>query len=488
MPPQLVRSDEALDQVSCDALLVGAVTGDQSGSLVDDRIDGMLDGLLSEHLRDVGFKAKIGDLTIVPIQQRISAKSVAVVGLGGSSDLDATALRRAAGVAGRRLSDRGVVATNIHEAISGGGGAGAVGEGLLLGCYRFVAYKSDPKPAKLERILMLGNPDAEELDRATAIAEATWLARDLTNEPASTLTPELLASMATEMAATSGLECTVYDENALGERGFGGILGVNQGSNKPPRLIQLRYAPASPKGKVVLVGKGITFDSGGLSLKDAKNMETMKTDMAGAAAVIGAMSALARLGVGVEVLALVPATENMPGGNAIKPGDVIKHYGGRTSEVLNTDAEGRLVLADAVAFACEQEPDAIIDVATLTGAIMVALGKKATGLFCNDDGLRDEIAVAAARAGERVWPMPLYDDYRTDLDSEIADIKNTGPRWGGAINGALFIRDFLKDGVPWAHLDIAGPSRADGDYDENVKGGTGVGTRTLLAFLEGRSR
>lgn len=488
MPPQLVRSDEALDQVACDALLVGAVAGDESGSLLDDRIDGMLDGLLSEHLRDVGFKAKIGDVTIVPTQRKIAAKSVAVVGLGSSSDLDATALRRAAGTAARRLSDRAVVATNVHEAISGDGGAGAAGEGLVLGCYRFVAYKSDPKPAKLERIVMLGNPDTGALDRATAIAEATWLARDLTNEPASTLTPELLASNAAEMAAASGLECTVFDEHTLSERGFGGILGVNQGSIKPPRLIQLRYAPESPKGKVVLVGKGITFDSGGLSLKDAKNMETMKTDMAGAAAVIGAMSALARLGIGVEVLALVPATENMPGGNAIKPGDVIKHYGGRTSEVLNTDAEGRLVLADAVAFACEQEPDAIIDVATLTGAIMVALGKKATGLFSNDDGLRDEVTIAAAKAGERVWSMPLYDDYRTDLDSEIADIKNTGPRWGGAINGALFIRDFLRDGIPWAHLDIAGPSRADGDYDENVKGGTGVGTRTLLAFLEGRSR
>jgi leucyl aminopeptidase len=488
MPPQLMGSDEALDQVSCDALVVGAVTGDESGTLIDDRIDGMLDGFLSEHLRDVSFKAKIGDVTIVPTQQKIAPKSVAVVGLGGRSDLDASALRRAAGAVVRRLSDRAVVASNIHEAVSGDEGSGAAGEGFLLGCYRFVAYKSDPKPSKLERILMLGNPDAGALERATAIAEATWLARDLTNEPASTLTPERLASMATEMAEASGLECTVYDENALAERGFGGILGVNQGSIKAPRLIQLRHAPASPKGKVVLVGKGITFDSGGLSLKDAKNMETMKTDMAGAAAVVGAMSALARLDVGVEVLALVPATENMPGGNAIKPGDVIKHYGGRTSEVLNTDAEGRLVLADTVAFACEQEPDAIVDVATLTGAIMVALGKKATGLFSNNDGLRDELTAAAATAGERVWPMPLYDDYRSDLDSEIADIKNTGPRWGGAINGALFIRDFLKDGIPWAHLDIAGPSRADGDYDENVKGGTGVGTRTLLAFLERRGR
>lgn len=488
MPPQLVRTDEPLEQVSCDALVVGAVAGDDSGALVDDRPDRVLDGFLSQHLRDVSFKAKLGDVTILPIQQRIAARSVAIVGLGERSQLDATALRRAAGAAVRRLADRAVVATNLNEVISSDEGAGATGEGFLLGCYRFVAYKSDPKPSRLERVLMLGNPSTDALDRATAVAEATWLARDLTNEPASTLTPESLATMASDMAGGSGLECTVYDENALAERGFGGILGVNQGSIKPPRLIQLRHAPSSPKGKVVLVGKGITFDSGGLSLKDAKNMETMKTDMAGAAAVIGAMNALSRLDIGLEVLALVPATENMPGGNAIKPGDVIKHYGGRTSEVLNTDAEGRLVLADAVAFACEQEPDAIVDVATLTGAIMVALGKKATGLFSNNDALREELATAAAKAGERVWPMPLYDDYRSDLESEVADIKNTGPRWGGAINAALFIRDFLKDGVPWAHLDIAGPSRADGDYDENVKGGTGVGTRTLLAFLEGRSR
>jgi leucyl aminopeptidase len=397
-------------------------------------------------------------------------------------------LRRAAGSAARRLSDHSVIASALHGAVRADDAVSASVEGFLLGSYRFITYKSDPRPSKIQRIMLLDSPGGRTVERGQAMAEATSLARDLTNEPGSGLTPELLAARAREVADVGGLECTVLDEDELQERGFGGILGVSRGSVEPPRLIQLRYAPSGASRRVVLIGKGITFDSGGLSLKDAKNMEMMKTDMAGSAAVIGAMSALPRLDIGVEVWGLVPASENMPGGNALKPGDVITHYGGRTSEVLNTDAEGRLVLADAIAWACEQRPDAIVDVATLTGAMMVALGSKATGFFSNDDSLAAELEAASMRAGERFWRMPLYDEYRPELDSEVADIKNSGPRWGGAIFGALFLKDFLATDISWAHLDIAGPSRAENDYEEIPKGGSGVATRTLITWVEGRGR
>ncbi|MDQ3983396.1 MAG: leucyl aminopeptidase, partial [Actinomycetota bacterium] len=298
-----------------------------------------------------------------------------------------------------------------------------------------------------------------------------------------------LARRAREVADVAGLSFTVWDEKELARRGFGGLLGVAQGSAQPPRFVQLHHRPDNPRAKVVLVGKGITYDSGGLSLKDAKSMETMKTDMSGAAAVIGAMGAVGRIRPDVEVLGLVPTTENMPGGGAIKPGDVIRHYGGKTVEVLNTDAEGRLVLADALAFASEQEPDVIVDVATLTGAIMVALGTRAAGLFCNDDALAQELIDAGAQEGERLWRMPLIDDYAQDIESDVADLKNiSGARWGGAIVAAVFLQQFVGEGISWAHLDIAGAARAEGAAAEISKGGTGTAARTLVSWVEGFRR
>jgi leucyl aminopeptidase len=298
--------------------------------------------------------------------------------------------------------------------------------------------------------------------------------------------PATLEARAREIADVNGLECTTKDENDLVAGGFGGIAGVGQGSAQPPRLIELHYAPEGATEKVVLIGKGITFDSGGLSLKSATSMEQMKTDMAGAAAVLGAISACKRLGIGEEAVALIAAAENMPSATSIRPGDVLRHYGGKTSEIVNTDAEGRLVLADALAYASEQRPAAIVDVATLTGAIKVALGAKSTGMFSNDDALAGELSAAAEDAGERVWRLPMYDDYRRELDSEVADLKNTGGRWGGSILAALFLREFVGKEIPWAHLDIAGAARAENAYDEVTKGGTGVGTRTLISFLQGR--
>ena len=484
--PQLSVVNEDATTIACDALVVGAFSEAGSFELgaTATGVDAALANTLSNYLTSSGFKGGVGELAVVPGANGVTADAVAVIGLGERSKADAAVLRRAAGSAARRLSERSTLGVTIHEAADGS--ESAVAEGLLLGSYRFTTYKSDPKPSKLQRVLFI-DADEDALDRAAITSEATCLARDLINEPASTLTPEALALRAKETADVAGFECTIWDENELRSQGFGGLLGVASGSANPPRFIQMHYKHPGASAKVALVGKGVTFDSGGLSLKDAANMETMKTDMGGAAAVIGAMSAIAKLGLKIEVLAFVPTTENMPSGTAIRPGDVLTHRGGKTTEVLNTDAEGRLILADALAFASEQEPDAIVDVATLTGSIMVALGKKATGIFANDDALAHELEVASARAGERFWHMPLYDVYKKELESEVADYKNVGSRWGGAIIAALFLREFVTDPIPWAHLDIAGAARAESDYDENSKGGTGVAVRTLVAWVEGRA-
>lgn len=484
--PQVAVVTEEPSSIACDALVVGAFSEGGSFALEGQgaALDEALGNAVSDYLRSSGFKAGVGEMVVVPAGEAVAADAVAVLGLGPKDKADAGVLRRAAGSAARRLSERSTVGVAVHELVEGSGAA--VAEGLLLGTYRFTAYKSDPKTSKIQRILFSGD-DGSGLDRASVVAEATWLARDLINEPASTLTPEVLAERAKENADVAGFECEVWDETELKAKGFGGLLGVAQGSANPPRFILMRYAGPGATKKVALVGKGVTFDSGGLSLKDAANMETMKTDMGGAAAVISAMTAIAKLKPTIEVLAFVPTTENMPSGTAVRPGDVLKHYGGKTTEVLNTDAEGRLILADALAYASEQGPEAIVDVATLTGSIMVALGKRSTGLFSNDDDLTDELQRASQAAGEPVWHMPLYDAYRKELDSEIADLKNVGSRWGGAIIAGLFLREFVGENIAWAHLDIAGAARAESDYDEQTKGGTGVAVRTLVNWVEGRA-
>jgi leucyl aminopeptidase len=486
MPPEIVSSSEPALDIPCDALVVGAFEGGAPQlSPTGADADRGLEGHLSEYLSGNGFKAKVGDIAVVATLGRLAAATVAVVGLGPKAEVRPDTVRRAAGVAARGLAERPVIASTLHESVGNDDGTRAAAEGYLLGGYRFTTYKSDPQTAKTQRILFPSGA-TRAIERAVIRAEATSLARDLTNEPSASLTPEKLADRTRALADVAGLECTVLDERELADKGFGGILGVGAGSAHPPRLIQLRYTPAQPNTKIVLIGKGVTFDSGGLSLKDAKNMETMKTDKAGAAAVLGVMSSLSRLGAGVEVIALVPATENMPGGRAIKPGDVLTHYGNKTTEVLNTDAEGRLILADALAYACEQEPDAIVDVATLTGAIVVALGSKVTGLFSNNESLTQELRSSAESAGERLWPMPLVEDYKSELESEVADAKNIGSRYGGSITAALFLSRFVTNGLPWAHLDIAGAARAERDYDEIPKGGTGAATRTLIEWIERR--
>ena len=487
MAPRPVVSSDPPEKVACDAIVVGAFS-DGGVAVLEDAaasIDAAMDGALTSYLTERDFKAKPGSIEVVPTFDRVAAKAVAIAGLGPKGEVSPSHLRKTAVAAARTLHDRADVATTLGQ--HGEGATTAVIEGFLLGTYRFTRFKSDPRPSKISNILILDG-DQDEIDRGVALAEATVLTRDLVNEPPNSLTPEALARRAREVADVNGLECTIWDEKEIEERGFGGLHAVGRGALNPPRFIQLRYAPKGASGKVAIVGKGVTFDSGGLSLKPANSMENMKSDMTGAGAVLAAMAALKRLDVKTEVLAYIPTTENLPSGDSLKPGDVIRHYNGKTTEVNNTDAEGRLILADALAFACEQKPDAIIDVATLTGGIMVALGLRISGLFANDDGLSEELLAAAEASGERMWRMPLDDEFRKDLDSDVADMKNSGPRWGSAIVGAIFLKDHVAEGIPWAHLDIAGTDWADKPHDLGPKGSTGVMARTLINWVESRAR
>ena len=369
----------------------------------------------------------------------------------------------------------------------------ALAEGLLLGGYSF-KVTNNPKPDTLASVTLVVDRLAGVAQAArdgVTTATATILARDLANTPSSTKTPAWLARQAQVAARKGGLGVRVRDERELRAEGFGGVIAVGMGSVNPPRLIELTYTPADPlPGHVVLVGKGITFDSGGLSLKPNAGMIAMKTDMAAGGAVIATMSALRDLGARVKVTGLVPAAENMPSGSAQRPSDVITQYGGTTVEVMNTDAEGRLVLADALAYAdAHLEPDVVVDLATLTGAISSGLGKRHAGLFCTDAKLTDALQVAADASGEAVWPMPFVDDYRDALDSTVADLSNVAVGAGvgykgGAIVAALFLREFVGR-RRWAHLDIAGVGRAEADEHEVVKGPTGYGVRLLVHWLAG---
>ncbi len=448
-----------------------------------DWVAGELGDWLERFLDDVDFIGKAGEMAVVPTGGGIPFRTVLLVGLGEEIDLEG--IRRAAGSLGRRAVRVGDLAVTFHL-LDVEGAARAFAEGFLLGQYRFDKYRSDPKPVLTERVRFVGDDgDAAVAEARTGacIAEAVTLVRDLVNEPASGKSPQDMAALAERLGSEKGVRVVVHDENAIRSGGFGGLLGVSAGAHRPPRLVEFWYEPPGARGFMAIVGKGIVFDSGGLSLKSADAMEAMKTDMAGAAAVYGAVQAVASLGLPVRLLGIAPLTENMPGGGATRPGDVLAVRNGKTIEVLNTDAEGRLVLADALALAAESAPEVIVDLATLTGACHVALGDKIAGLWSTDDSWRDRVLAAASRAGERVWPMPLPDDYRKNIDSEIADMKNTGGRYGGAINAALLLREFVGS-VPWIHLDVAGPARWPEDEHYQTKGGSGFGVRTLVCFAE----
>ena len=372
----------------------------------------------------------------------------------------------------------------------------ALGEGAALSGYSFDKYftKRDEKKPRLRSVLVACDNQqhtteiAKGLRYASVVCEATCLARDLGNAPGNEIYPETLAEKAEETGMKFGFDVTVFNEERIAELKMGGLLGVSQGSSKPPRFIQMELNGGNDGlPTVVLVGKGVTFDSGGISIKPSSGMAEMKMDMSGAAAVIGTMQAAARLKLPVHLVGLVPATENMLSGAALKPGDVIRHYNGGTSEVDNTDAEGRLILADALAYAAQFKPDAVIDLATLTGACVVALGHYATGMMGNDQKLMDDLKTAGERAYERVWQLPMFDEYEKLVKSDIADVKNVGGRWGGAITAGMFLKKFIGD-YKWVHLDIAGTAILDESLPYTPKGGSGVGVRLLVDFLQNWKR
>jgi leucyl aminopeptidase len=442
-----------------------------------------------KYLERRGFEGKVGQAEALLADD---GTTIVALGMGEAGSVDAAALRTAGAALVRAAGQAKRVATTLLDAApSVLAGGQAVAEGMALAAYDFSEYRSKASPLGVERVTVVAPKDpavAAAVARGARVAVAANLARDLVNTPAQEMTPSRLADEARAAAEAGGVSVSVWGPEEIAEERLGGLHGVALGSAEEARLIRLEYSPEGAGADVptvALVGKGITFDSGGLSLKTGDGMMTMKTDMSGAAAVIAAMSALRDLDVAVRVIGIVPATENMPGGRAIKPGDVLRFRNGKTAEVLNTDAEGRLVLADGLSLAAEERPAAIIDLATLTGACVVALGRSIAGVMGNDEALVGRVRAAADAAGEPVWPLPLPASYRKDIDSEIADMKNIGKAGAaGALVAGLFLQEFV-DGVPWAHLDIAGPARADADDGWIRRGGTGFGVRTLLELLSG---
>ncbi len=494
MPRFRVATTSPAEQPA-DLLMLPAFQGPEAGPGIRElgrALEVDVVGLLEEN----GFRGSLGELSTLPTLGRTEARTVAVVGLGPKAEVTADRVRRAAGRAAAIAGRYETVAATMAAAGRGPWqeAVQAFVEGLLLGGYRFDRYKVHPveddrRPLRWERVIVLAPPrwDAraarEAVRRGEIVADAVSWARDLVNTPALDATPDFLAREARKMARSVGLECTVWSKAELEKGGFGGILGVARGSDNPPRLIELRYRGGGRGRPVALTGKGVTFDSGGLSIKDAKQMEWMKSDMAGAATMLAAMRAVARLKPKVNVVAAIPSAENLPGGSAIRPGDVLHHRGGTTSEVLNTDAEGRLILADALAYLAEAEPRVIVDAATLTGAAMIALGHELWAVMGTDRGLVRELIECGREAGEPGWELPLWDPYRKQIKSNVADVKNIGDRYGGAITAALFLKEFVDD-IPWAHLDIAGTAYAEKGGDYWPAGATGNPVRTVIRFVE----
>jgi leucyl aminopeptidase len=483
--PKIRLVSGAPERVRCDLLAVGVYKGPSAGPGAE-AVARKLGVPLKQLFATERVKGDVGEAIIVPTYGKLPASRVAFVGLGEKSKAGTLQVRRAGAVLAKRAGGAKVVATTLAQGIKGSkaDAARAFTEGFLLGAYRFDRYKTSPNgkaPGTAEVLIAAEKTPAHVLTRAQVVADATNIARDLTNIPAGDLAPAGLANEARKLARGTSMRVRVLDERQLKAKGFGGILGVGRGSAQPPRLIEMRYSARGARKTVALVGKGITFDSGGINLKN-QSLDWMKMDMAGGAAVLATMWAIAKLKPKVNVIGLVCSAENMPGGNALHPGDILRMYGGKTVEVADTDAEGRLVLADGIVYAKEQGATTIVDIATLTGAIMIALGNRSFGVLSNDDKVARSILDAADRAGEYAWQLPIYDEYRKGLDSDVADMKNLGGRWGGAINAALFLREFVGD-TPWAHLDIAGAAKSDNDEYEIPKGGTGAGVRTLLEWL-----
>ena len=484
----------SIAEVEAGAIVVNLFEGVTQPGGATGAVDTALDGAITALIADGEIKGELAETTVIHTLGRMPATRVVVAGLGKSQDFDADRVRRVSATVCARLRRIGVtdVATIVHGAGIGGleprAAAQAMAEGALLGLYRFDKYKSggdDKNDLEALRVVEFDPakiPDIESgLEAGAMLAGAVNRCRDMVNEPANEMTPAQMAEAALEVALAGGLEMEALDRGDMEELGMGALLGVAQGSDVPPKLIVMRYRgdPGDDSNTIALIGKGITFDSGGLDLKPPAGMRQMKRDMSGGAAVIAAMGAIANLGPKINVTGIVPATENMPGANAQKPGDVVRTMNGKTIEIDNTDAEGRLVLADALAYARSLGIERIVDAATLTGAILTSLGKVRMGVFGNDQALVDHVLASAGEAGERAWQLPMDDEYKKQYRSDVADIKNTGGRDAGSITGAQIIGEFA-DGAAWVHLDIAGVAYGESSSGYKPKGATGVPVRTLV--------
>ena len=488
-------------QIEADAIVVNLFEGMEQPGGATAAVDEVLEGVLSSLISRGEIKGKFGEVSIVHTFGKLPAGIVAIAGLGKRQDFNVDRIRGITGDFCRALRKLNChrIATILHGSGIGGieleASAEAIAEGALLGLYGFTKYKK-PEYEDIEEILLAVREKGKvpiletAIGKGKLVAEAINLARDMVNEPANCMTPGQMAEAAKEIAGKYNLEFKVFDREDMETMGMGALLGVAKGSNQPPKLITLSYKGDERSEKAVgFLGKGITFDSGGISIKPSEGMNEMKDDMAGAATVMTAVVAIAQLKPKINVTAVIPATENLPSGTALKPGDVLKAMNGKTIEVISTDAEGRLILADALSYAQKLGLSPLIDLATLTGACRVALGTLYSGVFGNDQDLIDKILKAAEKTGERMWQMPMPEEYKEQNKSEIADVKNTGNRYGGAITAALFLAEFV-DNTPWVHIDIAGTASSTKESGYITKGATGVGVRTLveLALSEAKSR
>jgi leucyl aminopeptidase len=483
-------------KTQADALVVGVVKTDKGLTVAagGEDVGSAFGKAFPATLKSMGVKGSVGEVTKVPGDGAVKASVVVLVGLGEQGEITSEVLRRAVGAGVRSLTETPTVAvavpTDSPERVR------AVVEGVLLGAYAFTRYLSDgaattpPEQAVVLTGLARSKGAQTALETAKTVGGAVNAARDLVNTPASDLNPVTFADYVVEQARGTKVKVQVQDETDLERGGYGGILGVGRGSATPPRLVTLTYKPRGAKAHLALVGKGITFDSGGLSIKPSSGMTTMKCDMSGAAAVVSATLAIAELGLPVRVTAYASLAENMPSGTATRPGDVLRMYGGKTVEVLNTDAEGRLVLADAITTASRLEPDLVVDVATLTGACVIALGNRTTGVMANRPGLAEQLRSTADAAGECMWPLPIPEEMGEKVrSSKVADLaQHTSDRAGSALYAAAFLREFVGDGVDWAHLDIAGTAfNESAPWGYTPAGGTGAAVRTLVQLASDRA-
>lgn len=485
----------SLTEAQCDLLVVNLFEGVKQPGGGTGAVDKALGGLISEYvIEKENFKGKLNEIYVLPAHGKIPADKVLIVGLGKSEEFNADKVRQVSAAVTRKA--KALKATKVCTLLHGAGIGGldpqecarSLAEGATLAGYKFDKYKSkkDENNNKDIQEVEIVEMDSNKIDAiqqgvrlGQKIGEATNFARNLINEPAAVATPTMLAETAKSL---EGLNCRIIEKEEAEQMGMNAFLAVSYGSAQPPKFIHLSYTPANAKKKIAIIGKGVTFDSGGLDIKPASSMVTMKDDMSGSAAVLGIMKAVSELKPDVEVHGIIAATENMPGSKAYKPGDVLKAMNGKTIEIDNTDAEGRLTLADALTYAIGLKPDEIVDIATLTGACMVALGRMACGIMGNKQDFIERLIKSGEKAGERLWQLPMYEEFMDSLKSDIADFKNSGGREAGASVAGVFLKEFV-DETPWAHIDIAGPAWLDKDIREASKGATGAGVRTMLHYI-----